>query len=282
MNTNDVAIQQWTGSNLTATSGVAPHTFSAGEPHLNIAADASVHGEHFVITARGGHIEPLGAALIYADALRRGGAASVSLFAPYLPAARQDRGAPFSAKVVADLINLGGFDHVIAVDPHSAVMPELIERFVAIPAEQIVPSAMIDAAGDLTVIAPDAGAAGRARAVAARFGLALIQADKHRDPAQNFRITEYVCPKPSTEYAIVIDDICDGGGTFLALADAIDMPAERLRLWTSHGIYSRGIDVIRSRYGLIGSTDSMPSAPRGDIVVELEHVLTTTLATLTN
>lgn len=276
------SLQMWDGTSLVEPVGVTPHEFSAGEAHLNFAPDAEVKGQSFVITIRGGTFSAVGEALVYSDALRRMGAAEVNLFSPYLPAARQDRGAPFSAKVYADAINSGGFDRVIAVDPHSEVMPNLLERFTAIDAVDIIHPDMFKGNfrgdGTFSVIAPDAGAEGRAKAVAARFGVPVVQAEKHRDPDKNFAITGYECERPTTDFAVVVDDICDGGGTFLALAKAIDMPAKNLRLWTTHGIYSKGTWELDERYEIIGCSDSLPMSDSALVVQPLQDALISTLS----
>ena len=47
---------------------------------------------------------------------------------------------------------------------------------------------------------------------------------------------------------IIVDDICDGGTTFIKLAQRIDEKIYgryRLDLYVTHGIFSRGLDVLR-------------------------------------
>lgn len=46
---------------------------------------------------------------------------------------------------------------------------------------------------------------------------------------------------------LIIDDLCDGGGTFIAAAEILyKLGAKNVDLYTTHGIYSRGIDHVRS------------------------------------
>lgn len=243
-------------------------TFPGGEPHLNVDCPDDIDGRHLLIDSRVGSFNDLGETLVAADALGRLGAASVSLFCPYLPGARQDRGAPLTASVYARLINSAGFAHVVAVDPHSWVMPALMERLTVIPAEAVVPAELLS--GDnVVLVCPDAGATKRVEAVADHFGLAVLYGRKHRDPATG-KLSGFSCdPVPDGAIVVVIDDICDGGGTFLGLADALGQPRERLRLWTTHGIYSHGTAVVRERFGMVACTDSFPGAPGADLVVEL-------------
>jgi hypoxanthine phosphoribosyltransferase len=64
---------------------------------------------------------------------------------------------------------------------------------------------------------------------------------------------------------LVVDDICDGGGTFNLLAEAFqkDPHAAKsdLSLYVSHGIFSKGIRAINDRYVNIFTTDSWCRKP---------------------
>ena len=272
-------IEQFLAGDLVVPFGVTAHRFSAGEAHVNFAADALIEGRDFVITARGGQLGAIAEAAVFADGLRRQGARTLTLYIPYLPAARQDRGAPFTGKIAADIINLGGYDLVISADPHSPIVPAMVRNFVAIEPADIFPEHMLPADGTVSIVAPDKGAAARASAVAQRFGLPLVQADKARDPAQNFAVTGYSCPQITTDHAVVVDDICDGGGTFLALADAVALDRDHLRLWTTHGIYAKGIGVLEDRYAVIGCTDSLESGLAAHHTSSLRPALLRTLTT---
>ena len=275
---DNIKIEEWRDGKLVEPIGVSTHVFSAGEPHINFADNAEIDKNRFVISVYSGTSESLVQAIVAGDALyRRGG--HVTLFLPYLPGARQDRGAPFTANVYANIINGACFDRVICVDPHSDVMPRLIRRLTIIDPVDVVPDSMLECDGTMTVISPDKGARVRAKSIADKYGLPLVVADKRRDPGNNFRIAGYECEKITTDYAVVIDDICDGGGTFLALAAELGMDREKLRLWTTHGIYAKGIDIINKCYGMIGCTNSLPDA-FNSTRVDLTDVLIKTLTKL--
>ncbi len=262
------SLQVRRGDRFESLPGVLLLTFPGGEPHVNVDQPGVVAGRHLLIDSRIGSFNDFGTMLVAADAMERLGAASVSLFCPYLPGARQDRGAPLTAAVYARLLNSAGFAHVVAVDPHSWVMPALVERLTIVPAEAVVPVELLGG-DDIVLVCPDAGATKRVEAVADRFGLPVLYGRKHRDPATG-KLSGFSCdPVPDGATAVVIDDICDGGGTFLGLADALGLPRERLRLWTTHGIYSHGTDILRQRFGTIACTDSFPGAAEADLVVPL-------------
>jgi ribose-phosphate pyrophosphokinase len=106
-------------------------------------------------------------------------------------------------------------------------------------------------------ICPDAGAVTRVQKLASWTGHEVVYADKNRSPngtLSGFSIVRGEVPAGMN--ALIVDDICDGGGTFLGIADALGLDRDRLGLWTSHGIYSKGIDPLAARFSFIGTTDS--------------------------
>jgi ribose-phosphate pyrophosphokinase len=79
--------------------------------------------------------------LLLGDACRRAGAARLTAVIPYLGYARQDRRAtgrePVGARLVADLLETGGFGRVVAIDLHSAALEGFfgrpLEHLTAVP-----------------------------------------------------------------------------------------------------------------------------------------------------
>jgi len=56
---------------------------------------------------------------------------------------------------------------------------------------------------------------------------------------------------------LIVDDICDGGGTFLGLGEELKKKnAGPLFLAISHGIFSKGFDELVKVYEQIFTTDS--------------------------
>lgn len=201
---------------------------------------------------------------MWADAVRQRGSKSVALV-PYLPGARQDRGLPFGAKVYADVLNGFRLDQVIAFDPHSPVIVGLVDNLTVVTSEQVVRDAVVSAPGYdggdpyTGIIAPDKGAVPRATAVAEACGLPLYRAEKHRNPDTG-KLDGFTCePLPDTGRFLVVDDICDGGGTFMGLAGSTGLPKERLGLWVSHGVFSGRAAQLADHFGEIVTTDSYPA-----------------------
>lgn len=278
----DVVLYKWVeGEWFPVADEFQPFLFSGGEPHINLTGDFVV-GSQFMVRVYGGSFDAIGTALVVYDALYEYNAGSIHLFLPYVPAARQDRGTPATLEIVLEtlLISNNGWSSLTIVDPHSDRTKEILHSchvdFTVIEAADLIPDELFSYKTTVgcrpktfSVIAPDAGAMNRAKAVAERFNVPLVVADKKRDPDNNFRVMDYTCPQPETDYAVVVDDICDGGGTFLALANAINMPSDRLRLWTTHGIYSKGTDVLYPPYSMVASTDSVRHTSSIHITVPL-------------
>ncbi|WP_114854384.1 ribose-phosphate pyrophosphokinase [Brachybacterium sp. YJGR34] len=252
--------------------------FPAGEQHV-IPADGATGP--LAVLVRGAGAEDLVAAGMAIDAARRAGRRA-ALVLPYLPGARQDRGVPFGAEVYARLLNALGADRVLAIDPHSPVMPALIENLEVYPLSRFVRQALTRRVADahvsdyVGVIAPDAGAAERSGAVAHALGLPLVQARKHRDFATG-ALSGFTCdPLPSAGKLLVVDDICDGGGTFRGLAEATGLGPDRLDLWVTHGVFSGRAPQLREHFGHIHTTDSHPGHTHPDVAATI-HPLTDTL-----
>lgn len=197
---------------------------------------------------------------VWANSVRRMGGNPIA-FVPYLPAARADhaeRADGFDAAAYARILNAAELDELVCVDPHSSVMPALLDRCSIIEAVDLVdqhldPFIRESLAG---IIIPDDGAAKRAVEVARRLGLNAYQAHKHRDPATG-ELSGFSCePLPREGDLLVVDDICDGGGTFRGLAEASGVRRDRLHLWVSHGIFSGAAYELAEDYSTIFTTDS--------------------------
>jgi ribose-phosphate pyrophosphokinase len=224
--------------------------------------------------------------LFMVDAFRWRGMPIDDLILPFVPAARQDRlndGGDFlfTVKSVANEINARGFKNVVMLDPHSMVAPALIEnsRVVNItdimkPSETKTKASMFG--GWDGVIAPDAGAAKRAFEVSQFLGVEFYQAEKHRDVVTG-KLTGFIAPDglnnvQHTPRYLVVDDICDGGGTFNGLADVIkngpDYGGSRivLDLWVTHGVFSKGTNELLTNFNRIITTDSTTFDPGNAIV----------------
>lgn len=264
--------------------------FPAGEGHIKVAHDNAGKGPLTeVATLTGADANDLILLGMWADAARQRAARTVALI-PYLPGARQDRGLPFGANVYATIINGFDIDQIVCFDPHSPVMPSLIERLTIVDSAHLVRQHIVGRADRDTapqryagIIAPDKGAVARATEVAQICHLPVYRAEKHRNPDTG-KLDGFSCePLPDTGRFLVVDDICDGGGTFMGLAESTGLPKERLGLYVSHGVFSGRAASLADHFGEIVTTDSYPAKAEipGLRTIDLHPYLTGAITTLT-
>lgn len=259
--------------------------FSGGEPHVEIENPHVLQGAEVLLDARVGSMNDLGMLLALTDAVKRLRPVRVNLLLPYFPGARQDReerGYALTAKIYADLINAQGYESVFILDPHSPVSPALIERCLVLPhtplIRQFVPVARIESQDTLVgLICPDAGAERRTLELAKELRCStVVFARKKRDPRTGALSGFSLDPLPEEGAYLIADDLCDGGGTFVGLAEKFREDPKgtgSLHLWTTHGIFSKGLDVLAKHFKTIGCSDSFPS-PVLDQPHDQLHVLT--------
>jgi ribose-phosphate pyrophosphokinase len=240
--------------------------FSGGEINVKIPTDLCQH-DSICIEANIMDANGLMTLAMLKDALTRAAPyAEISLYMGYVPYARQDRvcnrGEALSIKVFCDMINAMKFKSVTILDPHSDVTPALLDRcFIVEPGKVLDRISIADDIfhGKYTLVAPDAGATKKVDKVAQHFGgLEVIQGMKKRDlktgTLSGFTYTGDVAGKD----LLIVDDICDGGGTFLGLANQLNYGgAKSISLYVSHGIFSKGIDILLDGYiDYVYTTDS--------------------------
>lgn len=239
-------------------SSLHPFAFPGGEQHLK-GTPAEGERQRFAVV-RGADANDYIIAALWAQKLRDLGEA-VTIFVPYLPAARSDHDVPSGAVAYAALINAIGADHVVVFDPHSPVMPSLIENVIVVGSAELVRMAVAGAGTPYSgVIAPDKGAHARAAAAGAALGVPVYTAGKTRNQETGALDGFYCEPLPEGGRYLVVDDICDGGGTFRGLASVLGLPKEQLGLYVSHGVFSGKADQLGESFGQIITTDSHPGS----------------------
>jgi ribose-phosphate pyrophosphokinase len=182
--------------------------------------------------------------LIMIDAFRRSSAARITAVIPYYGYARQDRKdkprVPISAKLVANILSASGVDRVLTMDLHKAQ----IQGFFDIPVDHLFAAPVIidflarQNFPDLTIVAPDAGGAERARAYAKRLDGELAVIDKRRSDDGAAEVMNVV-GDVSGRTCIIQDDIIDTAGTIVKAAIALkENGAARVLACAVHGVLS--------------------------------------------
>jgi ribose-phosphate pyrophosphokinase len=179
----------------------------------------------------------------------------IELHISYLLAARMDRvmldGEPFSLKVIAAMINTAGFRKVRIFDPHSEVSTALIDRSYAVPNHSFVADALNDYIArhpgeSVVLVSPDAGALKKIHKLAQHLGIDhVVECMKERD-LKTGALTHFkaITDGLKGQTCFIVDDICDGGGTFAGTAKMLrEKGAGKVNLIVSHGIFSRGTTI---------------------------------------
>ncbi|WP_114901707.1 ribose-phosphate diphosphokinase [Kordia sp. SMS9] len=245
-------------------------TFSGGEPHIKIKE--AVKGA-ITITQRITSFNDLGMILLATDALRRMNVTKINLFIPYVPAARQDRvmvsGEPLSVKVYADIINSQHYEKVTVFDPHSEVTPALVNNVEVIDNHEYVKQCLKTIKDEIVLISPDGGALKKIYKLSAYLGgIEVIECSKKRD-VQTGELSGFTVYADDLQgkTGVVIDDICDGGGTFLGLGKALKAKnVGDVHLIVSHGIFNKGFEQLESIYKTIFTTNSFRDVKSKQVV----------------
>lgn len=159
--------------------------------------------------------------LIAIDACHRASAGEINVVMPYYGYARQDRKAqprqPITSRLVANLLETAGADRVITVDLHASQ----IQGFFNIPIDDLTSINMLGQyfrskqLENIVVVSPDHGGTTRARKLAECLGAPLAIIDKRR-PRPNVAEAMNVIGEVEGKIAIIVDDICDTGGSLIA------------------------------------------------------------------
>ena len=185
--------------------------------------------------------------LITLDALRRASARRVTAVIPYFGYARQDRKTgsrtPISAKLVANLITEAGANRVLTLDLHAGQ----IQGFFDIPVDNLYAAPLFTAdiqqrfsGREVMIVSPDVGGVLRARNLASRLNCDLAIIDKRRERAGVSEVMNIIGDVDGLD-CILVDDICDSGGTLCNAAVALQAEGARsVSVYVTHGVLSGG------------------------------------------
>jgi ribose-phosphate pyrophosphokinase len=185
--------------------------------------------------------------LVICDALRRGSARRITAVMPYYGYARQDcksgSPTPISAKLVANLITVAGYNRVLTMDLHAGQ----IQGFFDIPLDNLFSAPVFTAdimqkykGDDLMVVSPDVGGVVRARAIAKRLDADLAIIDKRRERAGVSEVMNIIGDVKGRR-CILVDDIVDSAGTLCNAAEALMAHgAATVAAYVTHGVLSGG------------------------------------------
>lgn len=209
--------------------------------------------EKVLITTRIKSSDDLMFLLMATDTIRRSFDGKIGVLMTYFPYARDDRQMtpcePFSLKVITSIINNQKYDMVIMFDVHSDVATALIDNSYSVTNHQFVES-IVKNDSDYLIVSPDTGAYKKIFKLCQhlKYEDEIIMCNKIRDVSNGvIRSVTVSHDDLRGKNCYIIDDICDGGGTFILLAEELrKRNAGKIYLIVSHGIFSTGIDALHN------------------------------------
>jgi len=165
----------------------------------------------------------------------------------YVPYARQDKrvdnNATFAFRTFAKILNSLGFSVVRVLDFHNKSRLSLINNVEELPVSVYIYKAIDLTRADL-LLYPDHGA--RIRYSNCEYGLNYVYAIKDRDQLTGYIKKVNLTGAVRGKKVLIVDDICDGGMTFKLVAEkALKAGAKEVHLYTTHGIFSKGLQTLR-------------------------------------
>ena len=205
--------------------------------------------------------------LILIHACKIASARKITTVIPNFPYARQDKKdksrAPITAKLVANLLQTAGADHVITMDLHASQ----IQGFFHIPVDNLYaePSVLnyIRTKTDFDnaiLVSPDAGGAKRVAALADKLDLNFALIHKERQKANE--VSKMVLVGDVTNKScLLVDDMADTCGTLVKACDTLmEHGAKEVIAIVTHGIFSGSAreKLRNSRLSRIVCTNTVP------------------------
>jgi ribose-phosphate pyrophosphokinase len=196
----------------------------------------------------------------------------IQLYVPYFLGSRSDRkfvegGVNYLKQVICPIINNQNYSKVTVLDPHSDVLEACLNNYEKVNNIHLVKWALSnidnknDAQERTMIVSPDAGALKKIYDVAKIFKINnVVTAGKVRDIVTgNILKTELPTMNlDGIEQFVIIDDICDGGRTFIELAKVIREQTEKpIYLIVTHGIFSAGLLELSKYFNGVYCTNSV-------------------------
>jgi ribose-phosphate pyrophosphokinase len=216
-------------------------------------------------------------------ALRNLKVKEIHLYTPYIMGLRSDRlfqegGNRYVKDIIAPILNAQNFESVTCIDPHSDVAENCINDLVKKSNLELIEFSFDQIRNDnhlkgnstytinnnAILVSPDAGASKKIYKLAEQIGYKgdIITCSKDRDI--NGELTKCIVPINPKDYYqdidyVIIDDICDGGATFINIAkELLEITGAKSKIYliVTHGIFSKGFGELQQYFDGIYTTNS--------------------------
>jgi ribose-phosphate pyrophosphokinase len=245
--------------------------FPDGQQDITILDTFISPDETVLISSRFNNFKDLELIICSVKALRNLGIKTINLYIPYILGARSDRkflvgGTSYLRDVVSPILNSLNLNSVICLDAHSDVAEACINNLINVNNYKLIKWAISDQLdkSDYLLVSPDGGALKKIFKVSdyLKNTNEIIVCSKYRDT--DGKLSRTHVPIRIDHFAkdlIIIDDICDGGNTFINIAKEIkEVQPERtgkIILVVTHGIFSAGFEKLSQYFDKIYCTNSV-------------------------
>lgn len=161
----------------------------------------------------------------------------------YLPYGRQDKSitneSTFALTVFASLLNSCDFKDIIIHDPHSEAAIKMIHNSRAVwPTREV--QRFVNMTNSDILCYPDAGALDKYNKI---YQEPYVYGQKVRDQATGKILSYKLVGRLNIGVKVmIVDDICDGGATFVLLAnELLNAGASEVNLFVTHGLFTKGL-----------------------------------------
>jgi ribose-phosphate pyrophosphokinase len=273
------SILDLTGTDLETTIQYKISRFPDGQQTVDIT-NIYITSQIVEIRSRLNNFKDLELIICASQALKNLRVKEIELYVPYFIGGRSDRkfqegGSHYLKQVIAPIVNLQGFSKVTVMDPHSDTLEAVLDNFNKKSNYDFIKWALMkidnkDGAQErINLISPDSGAYKKIFDVAKFFKIPkIITANKVRDIITgNIISTEVpVTINDAGKTFVILDDIIDGGRTFIEIAKAIRAITDissvsneptKIYLIVTHGIFSGGYYELSKHINGVFSTNSV-------------------------
>lgn len=182
------------------------------------------------------------------DALRRKGATEITAVCPWLGYSKQDKvfraGEPLSAKVTAQIMQIGKPGKIITFDLHNRATLGFFEvAVVELSAKPLLTEYFRKKVGERTMVAaPDAGSVKASTSFAMELSLPVVYLDKKRDLATGkVEIAGMSRPVKGMDILLIDDNVFTGSTLLSTARELTKAGAKSIRVGVTHHLYVPGV-----------------------------------------
>ncbi len=220
-------------------------SFKFANDNIFVQLKESVRGKdvYIVQTTQPPVNEKIMELLITVDAAKRAGAKKVTAVLPYYMYARSDKKdqsrIPITAKLMANLLEASGVDHVLTCDIHN----QAIQAYFNILCDRVTGKHLLEKyfkeknLSNIVVVATDAGSSKRAYSYSKFLNCPLALIDKRRDFNNDQAVATNIIGDVKGKTAIIFDDEVSTAGTLVEAAHILkEHGAKEIYAGATHGI----------------------------------------------